>query len=119
MVAPASPPLAPITPQTREVQKRQQIDYRLMVEAIQSGDLTSAREAFERLTPQGAPGASGDVLTKIGDLLQKGDLFGAQKTIDDLNTKALTALRQAAADQALRKVLVPAGQNGRKINLSI
>jgi hypothetical protein len=89
------------------------------VEAIQSGDLTSAREAFDRLTPQATPGASADVLTRIGAQLQDGDLLGAQKTIDDLNTKALTALRQAAADQALRKVLVPTGPNGRKVNLSI
>lgn len=119
MVAPAGTPLAPVTPHMREVQKRQQIDYRLMVEAIQSGDLTSAREAFDRLKPQAAPGASADILTEIGARLQDGDLLGAQKTLDGLQAKALTALRQAAADQALRKVLVPTGPNGRKVNLSI
>lgn len=119
MVAPASPQLAPNAHLQRDAQKRQQIDYRLMVEAIQSGDLTSAREAFDRLTPQAAPGASGDVLTRIGALLQAGDLYGAQQTLDGLHNKALTALRQAEADQAIRKVLVPAGPNGRKVDLSI
>jgi len=70
-------------------------DYRLMVDAIQSGDLASARKAYgqimERLRGIGA-GADG-ALTKIGVSLGRGDLIAANRTLDALESKALLVLR--------------------------
>jgi len=70
-------------------------DYRLMVEAIQSGDLTAARHAYgrmmERLSSVGV-GADG-ALTKIGASLRRGDLAAANRTLDALESRALLVLR--------------------------
>jgi hypothetical protein len=69
-------------------------DYRLMVEAIQSGDLAAARKAYgqmmERLNGVGV-GADG-ALTKIGISLRRGDLIAANRTLDALESRALRVL---------------------------
>ena len=70
-------------------------DYRLMVDAIQSGDLTAARNAYGRMMEHlssvgvGADGA----LTKIGASLRRGDLAAANCTLDALESRALRVLR--------------------------
>jgi hypothetical protein len=70
-------------------------DYRLMVDAIQSGDLIAARRAYgrmmERLSSVGV-GADG-ALTKIGISLRRGDLAAANRTLEALESKALLVLR--------------------------
>jgi hypothetical protein len=69
-------------------------DYRLMVDAIQSGDLAAARNAYggmmERLSSIGV-GADG-ALTKIGASLRRGDLAAANRTLEVLESRALRVL---------------------------
>lgn len=66
-----------------------------MVEAIQAGDLDTARRAYgrmmERLSSAGA--GAGGALAKIGASLRRGDLAAAQRTLDGLESKALRVLR--------------------------
>jgi hypothetical protein len=66
-----------------------------MVEAIQAGDLPAARKAYgqmmERLTSTGA--STDGALAKIGASLHRGDLAGANRTLDGLESKALLVLR--------------------------
>jgi hypothetical protein len=70
-------------------------DYRRMVEAIQSGDLVTARKAHgrmvERLSGNGT-GADG-ALGKIGVSLRRGDLAAANRTLEALESRALHVLR--------------------------
>jgi hypothetical protein len=69
-------------------------DYRLMVEAIQSGDLAAARKAYgqmmERLS--GIGGGADGALTRIGASLRRGDLAAANRTLDALESRALLVL---------------------------
>jgi len=66
-----------------------------MVEAIQAGDLPTARKAYdqmmERLTSTGA--STDGALAKIGASLRRGDLAAANRTLDGLESKALLVLR--------------------------
>ena len=70
-------------------------DYRLMVDAIQSGDLGAARSAYgqmiERLSSVGV-GADG-ALAKIGASLKRGDLAAANRIFDALESRALLVLQ--------------------------
>ena len=80
---------------SREPRKGLSQDYRLMVEAIQAGDLLTARRAYgrmmERLSSNGA-GADG-ALAKIGASLRRGDLAAANRTLEGLESRALRVLR--------------------------
>jgi hypothetical protein len=78
--------------------------YRLMVDAVQAGDLAAARNAYgrmmERLSSVGV--GADDTLAKIGASLSRGDLASAKRVLDRLESKALTVLRglRAHADFA-------------------
>ncbi|HVY98648.1 MAG TPA: hypothetical protein VHA35_04045 [Dongiaceae bacterium] len=92
--------MAPAIPPTGELPPRPQPnirnDYRLMVDAIQAGDVPSAQEAFTRLTrglPAAAYGAS-TTLGRIGATLDQGDLKSAQGILDGLENKAMKVLRE-------------------------
>ena len=69
--------------------------YRLLVEAIEVGDLVTARKAYgrmmERLT--GAGRGADDTLSKIGLSLRRGDLMTARRMLAALESKALTVLK--------------------------
>jgi len=93
---PSSRPAPLVIPRPqREPRKGLSQDYRLMVEAIQAGDLVAARKAYgrmmERLSSNGA-GANG-ALARIGASLRCGDLAAANRTLDGLESKALRVLR--------------------------
>lgn len=70
-------------------------EYRLMVDAVQAGDLAAARQAYgsmmERLSSVGV--GADDTLAKIGASLGRGDLASAKRALDRLESKALTVLR--------------------------
>ena len=70
-------------------------DYRLMVDAVQAGDLAAARKAYgrmmERLSSVGV--GADDTLAKIGASLRQGDLATAKRVLDRLESKALRVLR--------------------------
>jgi len=70
-------------------------DYRLMVDAVQAGDLAAARRAYgrmmERLSSVGV--GADDTLAKIGSSLRQGDLAAARRVLDRLESKALQVLR--------------------------
>jgi hypothetical protein len=70
-------------------------DYRLMVDAIQAGDLETARNAYGQLMERlGGTGAAADgALARIGASLRRGDLIAANRTLDRLESKALLVLR--------------------------
>ena len=74
-------------------------DYRLMVEAVQTGDLVTARKAYgrmmERLSSVGV--GADDTLAKIGISLRAGDLAAANRTLDRVESKALCVLRDLRA----------------------
>src|SRR5689334_3070954 len=74
-------------------------DYRLMVEAVQAGDLVTARKAYgqmmERLSSVGV--GADDTLAKIGVSLRAGDLAAAGRTLDRVESKALRVLRDLRA----------------------
>jgi hypothetical protein len=92
-MAPAIPPTGTMPPRP---QPNIRSDYRLMVDAIQSGDIPAAQEAFTRVThvlPSAAYDAN-TTLGKIGATLDKGDLKSAQDILDGLETKALKVLRE-------------------------
>jgi hypothetical protein len=91
-MAPAIPPTGELPPRP---QPNPRHDYRSMVEAIQSGDLPSAQEAYTRVT-RGLPASAYDATTtlgKIGAALDRGDLTSAQSILDGLETKAMKVLR--------------------------
>jgi len=70
-------------------------EYRLMVDAVQTGDLAAARKAYgrmmERLSSVGV--GADDTLAKIGASLRAGDLASARRVLDRLESKALNVLR--------------------------
>lgn len=70
-------------------------DYRLMVEAVQAGDLIGARNAYGRMMERlnGVGIGADDALAKIGVSLRRGDLSAAQRTLDRLENKALRVLK--------------------------
>ena len=91
--------MSPAIPPTGELPPRPQPnirnDYRSMVDAIQSGDLPSAQEAYTRVT-RGLPSSAYDATTtlgKIGATLDQGDLKSARGILDGLETKAMKVLR--------------------------
>lgn len=94
-------------------------DYRLMVEAVQAGDLIGARSAYGRMMERlsGVGGGADDTLAKIGISLRHGDLGAAQCTLDRLESKALRVLKglREHADLALPD-LVPQRVELRKPN---
>lgn len=62
-------------------QRRQ--SFEALTQALKSGDLTGAQNAYTTLT-QSAPGASSNAnspLAKLGQALQSGDLAGAQSAM--------------------------------------
>lgn len=69
--------------------------YRLMVDAVQTGDLLTARHAYgsmmERLSRVGV--GADDTLAKIGICLRQGDLDTARHVLDHLESRALRLLR--------------------------
>jgi len=79
----------------RALKKGMAHEYRLMVDAVQAGDLAAARKAYgrmmERLSSVGA--GADDTLAKIGASLRAGDLASARRVLDRLESKALTVLR--------------------------
>jgi hypothetical protein len=92
--------MAPAIPPTGEMPPRPQPnvrnDYRSMVEAIQAGDISTAHQAFSRIT-RGLPSSATDgstTLGKIGALIDKGDLKSAQGILDGLESKAMKVLRE-------------------------
>jgi len=92
--------MAPAIPPTGELPPRPQTnvrnDYRLMVDAIQAGDVPSAQQAFTRLT-RGLPSSAYDETTtlgKIGTTLDQGDLKSAQGILDGLETRVMKVLRE-------------------------
>ncbi len=91
-MAPAIPPTGDLPPRP---QANVRNDYRLMVDAIHSGDTQSAQEAFTRLTRTLPSSATADSTTlgKIGATLDKGDLTSAQAILDGLESKAMKVLR--------------------------
>jgi hypothetical protein len=86
-------------------------EYRLMVDAVQAGDLAAARRAYgrmmERLSSVGV--GADDTLAKIGASLSRGDLASARHVLDRLESKALTVLRglRAHADFAFNDPTQP------------
>ena len=92
-MAPAIPPTSDLPPRP---QPNIRNDYRSMVEAIQTGDLPTAQQAFTRVT-RDLPASAYDgttTLGKIGAMLDQGDLKGAQGILDGLETKAMKVLRE-------------------------
>jgi hypothetical protein len=79
----------------REPKKGMAHNYRLMVEAVQTGDLAAAREAYGRMMERlnGVSVGADDTLAKIGVSLRRGDLVAANRTLDRLESKALGVLR--------------------------
>ena len=86
-------------------------EYRLMVDAVQAGDLAAARKSYgrmmERLSSVGV--GADDTLAKIGACLSRGDLAAARRVLDRLESKALTVLRglRAHADFAFNDPTQP------------
>jgi hypothetical protein len=80
---------------TRTPKKGMAHEYRLMVDAVQAGDLAAARQAYgrmmERLSSVGV--GADDTLARIGASLRAGDLAAARRVLDRLESKALTVLR--------------------------
>jgi hypothetical protein len=68
-------------------------DYRLMVDAVQTGDLAAAREAYGRMMERLSSVGADDTLAKIGASLRQGDLATARRVLDRLESKALRMLR--------------------------
>ena len=103
----------------RQPRKGMAHDYRLMVEAVQAGDLTGARNAYghmmERLSGVGV--GADDTLARIGVSLRHGDLGAAQRTLDRLESRALRVLKglREHVDPALPD-LVPYPVKMRKPN---
>ncbi|GAB2178165.1 hypothetical protein [Dongia sp. agr-C8] len=69
--------------------------YRLMVDAVQAGDLAAASQAYgsmmEDLSRVGV--GADDTLAKIGVCLRQGDLETAKQVLDRLESRALRVLR--------------------------
>ena len=86
-------------------------DYRLLVEAVQSDDLTTARKAYGRMMERLSSGGTGsdDTLARIGASLRRGDLATVRRTLNGLEGKALQVLR------GLREHvdMLPPERNGR------
>jgi hypothetical protein len=70
-------------------------DYRLLVEAIESGDLVAARQAYGRMMERlsGIGVGADDALAAIGASLRSGDLTAAHRTVAELESRALSVLR--------------------------
>jgi hypothetical protein len=66
-----------------------------MVDAVHTGDLATARNAYGRMMERLSSGGIGadDTLEKIGSSLRKGDLAAARRVLDRLESKALQVLR--------------------------
>jgi len=91
-MAPAIPPLGTLPPRPPANPSG---DYRAMVDAVRSGDLPAAQQAFTRFT-RGLPAATYDATTtlgRIGGALDNGDLDGARGILDGLESKAMKVLR--------------------------
>jgi hypothetical protein len=71
-------------------------DFRLMTDAIQTGDVAGARQAYIRFTRSlpASTYAPGTTLGRIGALLDQGDVKSAQGILDGLQSKALRVLRE-------------------------
>jgi hypothetical protein len=112
--------MAPAIPPTGQLPPRQppdfRNDYRSMVNAIQSGDLPSAQQAYARVT-RGLPASAydeGTTLGKIGAALEDGNLPSAQSTLDTLETKAMKVLRAVQqVTEADRSSQLPPGTTFR------
>lgn len=79
----------------REPRKGMAHDYRLMVDAVQAGDLTAACKAYGRMMERlsGIGVGADDTLARIGVSLRSGDLEAAQRILDRLENRALRVLR--------------------------
>jgi hypothetical protein len=92
-------------------------DYRLMVEAVQAGDLETAQQAYGRMMERlGSLGAGADdALARIGASLRQEDLAAANRTLEALEGRALRVLRGL---RELNDMLprVPPGSMPRKLN---
>jgi hypothetical protein len=91
-MAPAIPPTGTLPPRP---QANPSGDYRRMVEAIQTGDMPAAQQAYGRYT-RGLPAAAyapATTLGRIGAQLDKGDLDSARAILDGLEAKAMKVLR--------------------------
>ena len=112
-------PTSFIRPQT-ETRSAARNDYRLMVEAIQSGDLHGAQKAYDGLAARLGTGgkSSDDALTRIGGSLRAGDLATAGATLNRLEDRAqqvLGRLRKKLDDtpQPANSGAVPKGSTYR------
>jgi hypothetical protein len=83
------------------------IEFRLLVDAIQSGDLGAGRDAYRRLLevladiPPALPAE--DMLARIGLSLSDGDLTAARDTLDVLHVRALEVLRRAEPEHGSKR----------------
>ena len=112
-MAPAIPPTGDLPPRP---QPNVRNEYRLMVDAIQAGDIPAAQQAFKRMT-RGLPSSAYDgstALGKIGATLDQGDLKSAQNILDGLETKAMNVLRQVRrATEDEKRDSIPPGSTFR------
>jgi hypothetical protein len=111
----SSPIIVAPSRQQREIALR--AEFRLLVDAIEIGDLVTGREAYGRLlkafvespamqteakTGADVPGPDApglDSLGRIGIALADGDLAAASDTLDTLEARALEVLRRAEPDR--------------------
>jgi len=93
------PDLALLSRTLRQPRKGMAHDYRLMVEAVQAGDLTGARKAYGRMMEQLSRVGAGadDTLAKIGASLRSGDLAAAHRALARVESRALSLLRDLRA----------------------
>ncbi len=81
-------------------------DYRLMVDAVQAGDLETAQQAYGRMMERldGFGAGADDALAKIGASLRREDLAAANRTLEALEDRALRVLQGL---RALNDMLPP------------
>jgi hypothetical protein len=91
-MSPAIPPTGTLPPRP---QPNPSGDFRSMVQAIQSGDVPGAQQAYDRYTRNLPISAYAPTTTlgRIGTSLDKGDLTGARGVLDGLEAKAMKVLR--------------------------
>ena len=64
--------------------QQQQQNFKSLTNALQSGDLAGAQQAFSSLTGGSGTVNSNSPLAQIGQALKSGDLAGAQKAMQQL-----------------------------------
>jgi len=103
-------------------------DFQQLNQALSSGNLTAAQQAFNAIQQNGQGGTGQSSLAAIGQALQSGDLSGAQQALSQVQQtagqhhhhhhRAAQDSTDAAAPATAAAVPDPTGVTGTSVNVT-